>query len=168
MKRWLLITGLVALMCAGVAVTVKYCHSIFHGDEVSEIYLKYKDVPGVEATFVKGFLVTDGMRVDITLLRATDTASWIALYGEYCAQVRHIQDVPEQYREVLLFGDGVSFNSHPAGHPEMRADSSMTDVELAVIYVRFRTVMICHTNTFAQTREIYKYQINDYFKNIKQ
>lgn len=167
MKRWLLITGLVALMCAGGAVTVKYCHSIFHGDEVSDTYLKYKDVPRVDATFVKGFLVTDSMRMDITLLRATDTASWIDLFGEYCAQVRHIQDVPEQYRDGLLYGDGVSFNAHPAGHPDMKADSSMTNVELAVIYTRFRSVMICHTNTLAQAREIMKYHMNDYFINIK-
>lgn len=167
MKRWLLITGLVVLMCVGGAVTVKYCHSIFHTNEVSDVYRKYENEPGIEATFVKGFLVTDSMRVDITLLRAMDTASWIKLYGDFNPMGRHLEDFPEWHRHLLLYGDGVSFNAHPAGHPDMKADSSMTNVELAVIYTRFRSVMICHTNTLAQAREIMKYQMNDYFKDIK-
>jgi hypothetical protein len=165
MKRWLLITGFVALVCAGVAVTVKYCHSILHGDDVSETYRKYENEPGIEATFVRGFLVSDSIRVDITLLRAMDTASWIKLYGDYNLVGKHLEDFPEWHRHLLLYGDGVGCSSFPAGHPELSVDSATTDVETAITYTKYRMVMVCHTNTLAEGNEIMRYQFKDYFKD---
>lgn len=167
MRRWLFITGIVALLCLGVAVTVKYCHSIFHGDDVSEVYLKYEKQPGIEATYIKGFLVTDSIRVDITLLRALDTANWIGLYGDFCLGLKNLSEIPEQYRDLYLFGDGIGFNVYRTNHPELVADKDEKDVEVAVIYKKFRTVMVCHTETREQTEAIMNYQMYDYFKNIK-
>lgn len=163
MRRRLLIIGLVALLCAGAAAVWTYRQRLFAPRDVSEAYLRYADRQDIEATYIKDYAVTDSMNVDVTLLRALDTASWIGLFGDYNFNLRNLQDIPEQYRHHYLF-EGLTVRCFPKGHPELIADACSTDVEIAVINKNDWTVMVCHTESFEETRAIQRYQIYDYIK----
>ena len=51
--------------------------------EVSDLYLRYADDPGVEASFVKGSRINDTLAIDATLLRAKDSAGWERLVEDF-------------------------------------------------------------------------------------
>lgn len=165
MKRRLLIIGLVVLLCAATATTWVYRQRLFAPRHVSETYLKYADRQDVEATFIRDFAVSDSVCADVTLLHATDTASWLSLFGDFNMNMKNIQEIPEQYKHLYLY-EGLYIHCFPAGHPELMADSDLIDVEVAVIYKNTWTVMVCHTKTFEQTRSILRYQMYDYIKNL--
>lgn len=166
MKRRLLIIGLVVLLSAGAATLWTYRQRLFAPRHVSETYLKYADRQDIEATYIKDFAVTDSMNVDVTLLRALDTASWIGLYGDYNMNLKNLQDIPEQYRHHYLY-ESLTIHFFPAGHPELIADVGSDNVEVAVIYKNDRTVMVCHTKTIEEVRAILRYQMKEYIENVK-
>lgn len=89
--RWLIVM-LAVLLCAGGVLLWKYGGRLFR-DDVSETYLKYKDVPGVDATFVKDFAINDSVCVDVTILKATDEDGWAMLQKDY--------DIKPYTKEVL-------------------------------------------------------------------
>lgn len=166
MKRRLLIIGIVVLLCGGAATLWTYRQRLFAPREVSETYIKYADRQDIEATFIKDFAVSDSVCTDITLLQATDTASWLSLFGDFNKNLKNLQEIPEQYKHLYLY-EGLYIHCFPAGHPELMADSNSTDVEVAVIYKNTWTVMVCHTKTFEQTQSILRYQMKDYINNLK-
>ena len=90
--RWLIVM-LAVLLCAGGVLLWKYGGRLFHDGDVSETYLKYKDVPGVDATFVKDFAINDSVCVDVTVLEATNEDGWAMLQKEY--------DIKPYSKEVL-------------------------------------------------------------------
>lgn len=51
--------------------------------ECSEVYLQYRDVEGIDASFIKGFPLNDTVTVDVTCLTARDTATWRWLRGRF-------------------------------------------------------------------------------------
>lgn len=83
MKRRCLIVSIVVLLCAGGSVLWKYSGRLFHVGKVSDTYLKYKDVPGVGATFVKDFAINDSVCVDVTILEAKNEDGWAMLQKDY-------------------------------------------------------------------------------------
>lgn len=93
MKRRCLIVSIVVLLCAGGSVLWRYSGRLFHVGKVSDTYLKYKDVPGVDATFVKDFAINDSVCVDVTILKATDENGWAMLQKDY--------DIKPYTKEVL-------------------------------------------------------------------
>lgn len=167
MNRRRLIIWIVVLLSVGIVAAVKYRYAMFPGDKVSETYRKYTDTPNIEATYIKDFRVSDSIRTDITLLHALDTAGWILLLDDFFMVNKNIDQYPEEYRNNLLFGDGVGFNVYQANNPTLRADTNTVDVEQAIRYPRFRMVMVCHNLSYGQAQAIMQYQINDYFKDIE-
>ena len=51
--------------------------------EVSALYMRYVDDPGVEASFAKDFRINDTLAIDATLLRAKDSAAWERLLEDF-------------------------------------------------------------------------------------
>lgn len=52
-------------------------------EKCSREYLRYKDVEGIKASFVKDFPVNDTLAVDVTLLQATDSLGWEILKKDF-------------------------------------------------------------------------------------
>ena len=76
MKRSWLITILICLLllCGGGAVLL--LPQVVPFDQCSDVYKRYADMDGVDATFIKDYKVNDSIRVNVTLLQATDSVSW--------------------------------------------------------------------------------------------
>ena len=78
-RFWLIVAAIVA---AEVLAAVVWRCYLYPEREVSDLYLRYAEDPGVEASYVKGFRINDTLAIDATLLHATDSASWERLRDE--------------------------------------------------------------------------------------
>ena len=92
-RFWLVVTAIVA---AEVLAAVVWRCCLFPEREVSDLYQRYCHVPGIEASYVKGFRINDTLAIDATLLHATDSASWERLVEDFglMESVRVIPDKP--------------------------------------------------------------------------
>lgn len=160
--RWLIVT-LAVLLCAGGVLLWKYGGRLFRDGDVSETYLKYKDVPGVDATFVKDFAIMDSVRADVTMLRAFDSLTWRQLFCDFVEFDG--QDFKDEQLEKFVFGDGIVFGKRQTEQREDAADASKTNTEIIVLYRKFWTVLVCHTDTTEELNRIIEYHINQYFTN---
>lgn len=82
-KRFWLIIAVLALVEAITLCLVIRWKYIFPSGEVSDIYTRYENVDGVEASFVKDYKVNDTVFVDVTVLEAKDSADWVALKNDF-------------------------------------------------------------------------------------
>lgn len=77
---------LVFLVVVAVAVAVRLWPRTIAFEDCSEVYQRYAGVEGVEASFIKGFPLNDTVAVDVTLLKAQNSAIWTDLIISLCHQ----------------------------------------------------------------------------------
>lgn len=82
-KRHIIVVVSLLLIAAAVPPLAIWWHRIFPTHEVSELYSRYENVDGVEASFVKDFQVNDTLFVDVTLLQATTDSAWAIFRKEF-------------------------------------------------------------------------------------
>ena len=46
-------------------------------DLCGDIFLRYKDTPGIKAAFLKDYPLNDTTTIDVTMLQAQDSATWV-------------------------------------------------------------------------------------------
>ena len=74
---------IILAVALGVITLIYRWHRIFPTHEVSEIYSRYAKEEGIDAAFVKDYLVNDSITVDVTVLEATTDSAWAVLKKEY-------------------------------------------------------------------------------------
>ena len=79
---WTVGAVLAVLMVAGVAAAVLVPRLLPLGDEGS-LYRRYRNMPGIEATYLKDFPVDDTLTIDVTTLTATDDEGWDTLTADF-------------------------------------------------------------------------------------
>lgn len=82
-KRFWTIVALLALVETLVLFCVFQWRYIFPSHEVSEIYTRYENTDGIDASFIKDFRVNDSVFIDVTLLEAKDSAGWEMLKRDF-------------------------------------------------------------------------------------
>ncbi|MBQ3788279.1 MAG: hypothetical protein II849_05735 [Bacteroidales bacterium] len=100
MKRAWLITILICLLllCGGGAVLL--LPQVVPFDQCSDVYKRYADMDGVDATFIKDYKVNDSIRVNVTLLQATDSVSWNIIAKDL--NVPPPPEIPDEYKGLFL------------------------------------------------------------------
>ena len=100
MKRAWLITILICLLllCGGGAVLL--LPQVVPFDQCSDVYKRYADMDGVDATFIKDYNVNDSIRVNVTLLQATDSVSWNIIAKDL--NVPPPPEIPDEYKGLFL------------------------------------------------------------------
>lgn len=83
MKRQHIIALLLFVVIVGGVAAFKYRPRTVPWDECSELYRRYSDVPGVEATYVKDYPVNDTLSIGVTILQATDSGGWERLTADF-------------------------------------------------------------------------------------
>lgn len=164
--RWLIVM-LAVLLCAGGVLLWKYGGRLFRDGDVSETYLKYKDVPGVDATFVKDFAINDSVCVDVTILEATNEDGWADLVSTY--SIRQITEYPEHVKKMILNGvDAVGARFFPAGQPDIQIPiDEIDDIDIAITYNKRRTIYVFHSHTEERSRIVLKNRFYKHFDKIK-
>lgn len=99
MKRSWLITILVCLLILGGGGAVLLLPQVVPFDQCSDMYKRYADMDGVDATFIKGYKVNDTVFVDVTLLETKDTALWDSLCKDF--GIALFSMYPKEYREIM-------------------------------------------------------------------
>ena len=151
---WLLLCSL----AVGAAFALKHCSRQLPESECSEVYRRYAHVPGVDAAFVKDFPINDTVTVDVTLLRATDSASWAYLIKAFNIPDELIQttkDMPQNNTWVWR---------SPKNEPEKRIilSSQNKDSILEIVVISFaeRQIGIFHSSSKKEEDAIMNYNLD--------
>lgn len=100
MKRAWLITIIICLVILGGGAVVLLHPQVVPFDQCSEVYKRYADMDGVDATFIKDYKVNDSIRVNVTLLQATDSVSWNIIAKDL--NVPPPPEIPDEYKGLFL------------------------------------------------------------------
>lgn len=158
MKRRILPFCLATLLCVAAVVVWKYRATIFRNGDVSELYLRYADTEGINATFIKDFHVNDTVYVDVTLLQATDSAGWEMLISDFMIR-----------RESLTGSSNhVFFRLAKKGHSDRQIDTVAGNNDLIVTDDGIQTISIFHLNNKTNSRSIITKNTKKLNPNLKQ
>ena len=151
---WLLLCGL----AVAAAFALKQCHRTLPESQCSEVYRRYAHVPGVEAAFVKGFPINDTVAVDVTLLRATDSAGWDFMIDAFGLPT----EVLETVKESSEFNIWVWRS--PKNEPEKRIilSSQNKDSILEIVVISFaeHQIGIFHSGSKEEEDAIMNYNLD--------
>ena len=143
------IFALILVASLGVITVIFRWHRIFPSDEVSDLYLKYADYEGVDASFVKSYKVNDTVFVDVTLLEAKTDSAWIMLQTDFDVPI-----IPEEYRELVANSNSVDFWLASKDNPQNRTDTILSHNNIIVMSRQMQTICICHINNKNQAEAI--------------
>lgn len=126
-------------------------------EECSELYRHYADTEGIEATFVQGYRLNDSLRVDVTLLQATDSAAWQQLmdtmYSNYS----------QEARDYIMHRKKIRVRAIPKGYLNLPTDTVLLNNDIVVTDVANQTVLIFNltdsNQLYAITRKYLKESI---------
>ena len=100
MKRSWLITIIICLVILGGGAAVLLLPQVVPFDQCSDVYKRYADMDGIDATFIKDYKVNDSIRVNVTLLQATDSVSWNIIAKDL--NVPPPPEIPDEYKGLFL------------------------------------------------------------------
>lgn len=126
-------------------------------EECSELYRHYADTEGIEATFVQGYRLNDSLRVDVTLLQATDSAAWQQLmdtmYSNYS----------QEARDYIMHRKKIRVRAIPKGYLNLPTDTVLLNNDIVVTDAANQTVLIFNltdsNQLYAITRKYLKESI---------
>lgn len=149
---------LLLILVADVAIVglVEKWDRLFPSREVSELYSRYADVPGIDVSFVKGYRINDTLAVDVTLLQATDSAGWETLKKDF-----NVHELDEHTQRKIDCGINiVTMRLAPRKDPTLPMDTTDRLNNNAVAVSRLHhTVSVFQTNTMEEQHEILYYQL---------
>ena len=100
MKRAWLITIIICLVILGGGAVVLLLPQVVPFDQCSDVYKRYAKMNGVDATFIKDYKVNDSIRVNVTLLQATDSVSWNIIAKDL--NVPPPPEIPDEYKGLFI------------------------------------------------------------------
>ena len=167
-RNIILVVVLFLLTVVGGVLAVRYLSGVVPYWRCSEVYRRYAHVEGVEAAFVKGFPINDTLGVDVTLLRATDSAGWAYLTEAFNIPVEVLQyaETNPEFRS--------SENLVCRGSPETRVavqgkdrtpNLTLDDVELLAIDYQEKEFCIFHTQNAMEVVAVRSYNCEKMINN---
>lgn len=138
-----------AIVLVGLAVSASFFlfPRQLSPEECSAEFLRYKDVEGIDASFVKDFPVDDTLAVDVTTLHATDSVGWETLKKDF-----HAFPLPENNQKKIDQGiDVISIHLAPKTDPTLPMDTTdLLNNNVVAISRLHQTVSIFNVTTRAE------------------
>ena len=138
-----------AIVLVGLAVSASFFlfPRQLSPEECSAEFLRYKDVEGIDASFVKDFPVNDTLAVDVTTLQATDSVGWETLKKDF-----HAFPLPENNQKKIDQGiDVISIHLAPKTDPTLPMDTTdLLNNNVVAISRLHQTVSIFNVTTKAE------------------
>ena len=161
-KHFWLIVGVVAFLEVLIICLVLQWKYLFPSREVSELYARYADVEGVEASFIKDYRVNDSVFVDVTVLEASNDSAWAVLKREY----KIPEPTPEQKADMEKGSPCIAFCRLPDQNTA-KEDSPYTDEYALVVAVHNeQTIYVFYSKTIEQKDNLVDMFFEKYFLNI--
>ena len=161
MRRNIIISLIVLLVATVSVVLLKRHVPTVPFEQCSELYQRYADTEGIEASFVQGYRLNDNVRVDVTLLQATDSAAWVGLMKDFAIPI-----LPPEYNELVIKNGSVSMRLFPKGHPERNMDTTLLDNDYLIYYRKMQNICIFHIDEEAQISALTKHKALEYETSI--
>lgn len=130
-----------AFTVAGVAVVyvIKSHPRTVPWDACSEVYRRYANTDGVQATYIQDYRVNDTLTVNVTLLQATDSAGWQQLIADF--------EIPEESIETAS-------KSATGGNLLTIQGKHVTDTQIPVVSCRDKYICTFHTRDKKQKEQV--------------
>ena len=145
--------GILLAVAIGVITLIHRWHRVFPSGEVSDLYLRYENVEGVEASFVKNYKVNDTIAVDVTLLEATDSAGWARMKEDF--GIIELEDLSPEEREMLRPLDSKRFIMRLSPGKDYKIQDTNRSKNDIVTYIKSeKKVCIFHTANSADQHNI--------------
>lgn len=145
-KRFWTVIAIVAVIEVLAIALVQQWRYIFPSHEVSEIYTRYENTDGIDASFIKDFRVNDSVFIDVTLLEAIDSTGWDILKRDF-----EVASLPPELQQLVDNGEDLVFTK---SIPKSEMDKSDFPNDLLAISHMIHTVTVFHINS-----EIEKYAV---------
>lgn len=159
-KTYLTVVTVVVLL--SVAVPLLVLHKPWKGTKVatSELYNRYADKKGIEASFIKDYKVNDSVFVDITVLEARDSAGWKLLKEEF--GIFDAKDLPPEEREIYntYFNQSIVLKKAPPGKYSQQPDTNTINNDVIAYELAERRVSVFHTASTTIRRSTTNYLYN--------
>ncbi|MBO7101240.1 MAG: hypothetical protein J6V98_04385 [Bacteroidales bacterium] len=149
-RRWI-VTVLVLLLFTAVGVLVKRCPRTVPFEQCSELYQHYADTEGIEASFIQGYRLNDSLRVDVTLLQATDSVAWGLLMADF-----KIKELPPEIQQMVDQHSSITIKKL---YEDQEEEPSTYDV--AAIARKEQTILIFHFDSNKYNRDFVIHQIQE-------
>ena len=120
-KFWSIFCILLALALGAITLAHRW-HRIFPSDEVSDIYLRYRDTDGLDVSYVKKYRVNDTVLVDVTLLETHDSVLWDSLCEDFL--IPSISKLPEEFRRKHLSDETFGYRVEEATSQKVKESKS--------------------------------------------
>lgn len=150
-RRSLIITLAVCLLAVAVAFVVKRCPRTVPFEQCSELYQRYADREGIDASFIQGYRLNDSVRVDVTLLQATDSAAWGLLTADF-----KIKELPPEIQKMVDQHSSITIKKL---YEDQEGDPSTYDV--AAVSRREHAILIFHFDSNKYNRDFVIHQIQE-------
>ena len=164
----ILLIALMVVLLVSVIWVATYLTGVVPYWKCSEVYRRYAHVEGVEAAFVKGFPINDTLGVDVTLLRATNSAGWDFLVDTFHVSKEKLNLVKNMPELRVFERQGLR------NHPEILAitkgenrDPPLTkdDVELCFFDLQEKEICIFHTQSAKEVDAVRGYNYENMMSN---
>jgi hypothetical protein len=141
--------GILLAVAIGVITLIHRWHRVFPSGEASGLYLRYENVEGVEASFVKNYKVNDTIAVDVTLLEATDSAGWARMKEDF--GITDVEDHPLEERELVreLYNNHISLQKASPDKNYKMPDTNICNNDIITCERAVRRVAVFHTANLA-------------------
>ena len=137
----LIVFPLAAVLLAALATLAVVCRTrTLSEEECGPLYRHYAHCEGVRASYLKGKRVNDTMRVDMTLLQATDSAGWARLQEDF-----QIPPLSEEHMRLMKDGSSIMLKMVDV-NAILGGETGGRDLQLAAALRARRTVGVLHTN----------------------
>ena len=157
MRRHFIITVICLLVATGVAVLAGRCVRTLPSGRCSELYQRYADAEGVKASFVKGYRVDDSVRVDVTLLEATDSAAWERLKTDFVTSA-----ISQTTYELVSQQKGAKIVYYlPKQHDTRPMNPNILDNDYVTVDLDSRSVFFFHVESQEQILAITRKNIRE-------
>jgi hypothetical protein len=134
----------------------------------SEVYRRYAHVPGVEAAFVKGFPINDTLGVDVTLLRAADSAGWAYLMEAFHISEGMVKESEENPLANIWMSQSLKDTPETRYIPSDSISCADSDIEIIAKAMNEREICIFHTRGAGERVVVLNYNWEDMTKKRKQ
>ena len=154
MKKSWIITVIYCLLIIGGGIFVVFFPRTVPFEQCSEVYKKYVDVEGIEASFIKDFRINDTLCLDVTVLKALDTNAWNMLKSDF-----HIREHSLENKKRIENGeDVISYKGIFKYDINMTSSSDNPIIALLFNSVLTSTITIFQINDESEMRAITQYK----------
>ena len=163
----ILLIALMVVLLVSVIWVATYLTGVVPYWKCSEVYRRYAHVEGVEAAFVKGFPINDTLGVDVTLIRATDSAGWDYLMKVFHISAGMVEEAEENPLANIWMSQSLKDTPETRYIPSDSISCADSDIEIIAKAMNEREICIFHTRGAGERVAVLNYNWDEMTKKIK-